>query len=169
MPYLRVPSKTEHFTFAMCARGDGKWMPTMFIFKKTLPNNPEYHGSGPENAAYAATESGHIDKSAYLAYIKHLNQYINNERPVVIFQDNLPAHKTPELVQFCVANDIHVINLPPKTSHILQPLDKLFGLVKTKIDQKKDEALLVNKGNIAKSKIPILVRFALASIKQSTF
>ena len=83
-------------------------------------------------------------------------------------RDNLRCHEDYQLIEFCAEKKIHLINFPAKTSHILQPLDKVFGLLKVKIDQKKDEALLLNQGNISKSKVPILVRFALNSIKPST-
>ena len=168
MPYLTVPGKQEHITFAMCAAANGRWLPPLVIFKNTLPSNDEFYISGPDNALYMATESGHIDTAAYLQYVKHLDKYITQDRPIVIFQDNLRCHEDFELIEFCASKKIHLINLPVKSSHLLQPLDKVFGLLKTKIEKKKNDALLTNNGLIGKSKVPVLLRLAMNDFKQKT-
>ena len=168
MPYMSAPGKQEHITMAMCASVEGNWLPPCVIFKNTLPSNDEYHISGPTNALFMATESGHIDSASYFAYIKHLDQYLNPERPVVVFQDNLKSHEDNDLIEFCAERQIHLVNFPPKTSHILQPLDKVFHPLKTKIDKKKDDALIVNNGAISKSKVPILLRFAMNDMRPQT-
>ena len=105
---------------AMGASASGKWLPPLFIFKGTVPTTDNsFFTSVPENALFAATDSGHIDSITYLNYIKHIEPFLGQERPVVIFQDNLGAHETFELVQFCTQSGIHLYNIPAKTSHIL--------------------------------------------------
>ena len=90
------------------------------------------------------------------------------ERPVVIFQDNLYAHDTPELVEFCVSKGIHLVNFPAHVTHILQPLNKLFGNLKTTIQAKAREASLLSQIGISLAKIPILLRLAIQSFKVGT-
>lgn len=127
MPYKIVTGVKEHVTFALCACANGDLLPPLFIYKNTLPVTDDFYQHGPQNAAYIATESGHINSYVYLKYIEHLEPFLNPIRPVVIFQDNLIAHENLNLIQFCIEHGIHLHNFPAKSSHRLQPLDKLFG------------------------------------------
>ena len=168
IPYRIYEGRQDHITFAMCASAAGNWLPTMFLYKGSLPRTEDYHSEGPSNALYKATESGHIDADSYLEYIKHLDKYLCPWRPLVIFQDNHRCHEDFRLIEYCIQNKIHLYNLPPKSSHLMQPLDKLFGPLKANIEKKKQEALLVNRGHITKSKVPISVRFAIDSMKKTS-
>ena len=115
---------------------------------------------------YTVTDSGHIDVESYLNYIKHLEPMLCNDRPVVIFQDNLFAHDRPELVEFCYSHKIHLFNFPSKSSHLLQPLDKMFGSLKSAIERTR-KAMLISPEGVSKNKVPILLRHALKSISAS--
>ena len=87
---------------------------------------------------------------------------------MVIFQDNLACHGSDMVVEFCVSKGIHLYNFPPKTSHIIQPLDKMFNNFKTTFDRKKQDAKLVYKNNMGREKIPALTRFTMqATSKES--
>ena len=141
-PYTIFGGTSEHITFTVCASADGQFLPPMITFR-SLPRSDEFHGEGPENALYSQSESGHTDTGLYLSYIKHLKPYLGPERSVVIFQDNLAAHENLELVRFCLEHGIMLYNFPSKTSHILQPLDKLFWSLKTNITKQKTEAKLM--------------------------
>ena len=59
-------------------------------------------------------------------------------------------------------------NFPSKTSHILQPLDKLFNLLKTKYDQKRADANMMAQRYVGTSKAPILCGFAMAAVSNNT-
>ena len=100
--------------------------------------------------------------------MKHLEPFLSKERPVLIFQDNLRAHEHPALIEFCQKKGIHLFNFPPKLSHILQPLDKLFGPLKKHFQQKHQEAMLVQQRYISNSKIPIVTRFAMGAVAEQT-
>ena len=83
---------SEHITFTIGASAAGEFLPSMITFK-TLPKSTSFHGEGPT--------SGHTDSQLYLSYIKHIEPFLNLQRPVIIFQDNLGAHENLELIQFC--------------------------------------------------------------------
>ena len=168
MPYKVYGGKTDHTTLTMCISADGRFLPTMFTFKGNVPSNPECHEDGPKDAIYSSSESGHIDTELYTQYVCHLEPFLGPNRPVAIFQDNLSCHDNPELIDFCLEKQIHLFNIPAKSSHIVQPLDKLFGLLKKKIAKTKHEAMLVHQQPMNKSKIPTIVRFAIRSIGQDT-
>ena len=75
------------------------------------------------------------------------------------------AHEINDLVEFCMNKQIHLMNFPSKTSHILQPLDKLFGILKHKIQTRAREAALFFKGSVNETKTPILLRFAVEAMR----
>ena len=68
-----------------------------------------------------------ISLSKGLATLWFKNVFVKNvgrERPVVLLFDGHRTHTHLELVEHARAEDITLIELPPHTSHILQPLDK---------------------------------------------
>ena len=132
VPYKIYGGVQEHITLTMCASADGKWMPPMFTFKTSLPTSDDYHTLGPQNALFNTSESGHINTEVYRDYLMHLEPHLNPVRPVVILQDNLKCHEDYDLCMFRAEKGIHLFNFPKKVSHIIQPLDKLFGPLKQK-------------------------------------
>ena len=133
MPYKTFGGSQEHVTMAIGACANGEWLPTMIIFKGNIPSGSNIVNEGPANAIYISTDSGHMDTERYIQYITHIEPFLNRNRPVVIFQDNLSSHENYDLVEFCVRHGIHLFNFPSKTSHLLQPMDKLFGPLKSKL------------------------------------
>ena len=109
-----------------------------------------------------------MDKTAYIQYIKHLEPHLGPSRPVCIFQDNLSSHESFELVEFCVKHGILLYNFPSKVSHLIQPLDKLFNLVKTKFNQKRADANLMQQQFVSNAKIPVVFRFAMEAVSTNT-
>ena len=105
--------------------------------------------------------AGHINTELYLRYLTHIEPFLSKDRPVVIFQDNLACHGKDEIVDFCISKQIHLFNFPGKTSHLLQPLDKLFGPFKTRLEHVKQEAMIVSQRTIPKEKVTILTRFTM--------
>ena len=168
IPYKTFCGSMEHITMVMCASAGGEWMPPMFIFKGNIPSNTKFIEFGPKDAIYTSTESGHIDKDNYFKYIMHLEPFLHQTRPVVVFQDNLGSHENYELSDYCVQNGIHLFNFPSKTSHILQPLDKLFGPLKTKYDLKRADANMMAQKYVGTSKVPIICRLAMSAVSNET-
>ena len=167
MPYKVFSGMQDHITLTMCASATGDFLPPMFTFKSNKPSGTDYHTLGPQNALYTSSESGHIDSNIYFDYIKHLEPYLSSERPVIIFQDNLGPHESYDVVKYCMNKNIHLYNFPAKVSHLIQPLDKIFGPLKLKIEQKKQEAMLLQQKHISKEKIPVITQFAMGALDRN--
>jgi hypothetical protein len=165
--YSTTHSNIEHITYTMCANAAGEFMPPMITFKQSLPTEDGFEKNGPRNALYSCSESGHIDADLYFLYIKHLDKFLGNDRPVAIFQDNLGAHESLPLIEFCYAKQIHLFNFPSHVSHLLQPLDKVFGEFKEKLEKKAGEAYMLSH-SMNKNKVSIIAKFAMQAIKKST-
>ena len=165
VPYKVYGGTSEHITFTIGASADGVFLPPMITFQ-SLPKADQFHGEGPANALYSQSASGHTDTTLYFNYIKHIEPFLSPERPVVIFQDNLGAHENLELIQFCLSKGIYLYNFPSKTSHLLQPMDKLFWKFKENVWIQKSKAKLLHNGFIAKTKIPLITRFAMDAMSR---
>ena len=167
MPYKVFQGAHAHVTLTLCIRADGEWVPPMFTFKGSIPGNDDLHVTGPTKAFYSQSQSGHIDSDLYFEYIKHIEPLLHPDRPVVILQDNHSCHENSALIEFCLAKKIHLFNFPPKVTHLIQPLDKMFGYFQDVFQQKRNDALVIQQSNLPQSKIPILTRFTMDSIPKS--
>lgn len=94
-----------------------------------------------DDLEYIHSDSGYMNHEIMIHYITTiLAPYIVNQRkrigenssPCVLIMDNLKSHYTQEVRNvFDNINDLHIIFLPPHTSHFLQPLDlSFFGIFK---------------------------------------
>ncbi|CAB3228469.1 unnamed protein product [Arctia plantaginis] len=53
------------------------------------------------------------------------------EQPILLILDNHASHMSLQIFEHCKQNNIHMLSLPPHTSHRMQPLDVTFlGLFK---------------------------------------
>ncbi|CAH2000355.1 unnamed protein product [Acanthoscelides obtectus] len=62
-------------------------------------------------------------------FIKHTKS--SKENKCILVLDNHESHISPKALEKCKLNDMHLLTLPPHTSHQLQPLDvSVFGPLK---------------------------------------
>ena len=82
---------------------------------------------GPVGTFYDVSESGWMDSINFLSWFN--NQFMSAVRlltesgPVVLIIDGHYSHVSLELIKLARDNNIHLLCLPPNTTHILQPLD----------------------------------------------
>lgn len=75
------------------------------------------------------SDSGFINTDLFLKWLKHFKSFakasteFNN---VLLILDNHSSHISLEAILFCRENGIHLLSLPPHSSHKLQPLDVCF-------------------------------------------
>ena len=114
---------SEHISVHCCVNTEGESLPPMLIFSGGYPGGA-YHKNGPINAAYATTDSGFMDKETYFQWFeKVFLQHCVKERPIMLLQDGAISHISPMLIDSALKNDVILLCLPSKTTHILQPLD----------------------------------------------
>ena len=64
-------------------------------------------------------------------YVKHTRDSLKLVGPLVLFLDGHLSHISIQVVDLAIENDIHIICLPPHSSHAWQPLDVcVYGPVK---------------------------------------
>ena len=106
----------------------GHFIPPMMIFKRKRLN-PDLIERAPPGTTAGCSDSGWIDKDLFMKYIKH---FINHSKcsldsKILLILDGHKSHtKNIELIEYARANGLHMLSLPPHTSHKLQPLDRSF-------------------------------------------
>jgi len=131
-----VPSegKSMH-TVLVCGNAAGEYLPLYVLFKGT--GRQLYHSwmaGTPEGTCFNVTPSGWMEDYAFEEWIIEvfLKFLEGKPKPVVLFFDGHNSHLTFKSAINCQQNGIHLICLPPYTSHTLQPLDVgVFGPMKT--------------------------------------
>ena len=86
------------------------------------------------------------------------------DRPIILTQDNLGSHLGIELIRFCRDKRLELVCFPPKTTHVLQPADAVFHLLKLRFSEISRTANMANGGSINKSKFSgtyILIEWSL--------
>lgn len=57
----------------------------------------------------------------------------NPDKPILLFVDGHGSHVTREMIELARQHNVHIVRLPPHTTHMLQPLDVgCFGLLQRK-------------------------------------
>ncbi|KAF2904072.1 hypothetical protein ILUMI_02106 [Ignelater luminosus] len=99
-----------------------------------------------EAALKVVTSGESIQKSAArfeipFKWLKHFATHVNVsvENPVLLVMDNHSSHSSFPSYLFCREKGIHIVSIPPHTSHRLQPLDLTFyGPLKTAFNKERD-------------------------------
>lgn len=88
--------------------------------------------------------------------LKHIKKHINCsiENKLFLILDNHRSHMNVACLQFCKANGIIVLSLPPHCSHKMQPLDVgVFSPLKTNIDQSMQDFMLNHPGDVITTRL----------------
>lgn len=128
-------------TTVVCAlSASGQYIPPLFIFKRKRMKDG-LDKNGPVGAIYKCSESGWITEELFCNWLEHFQKHVNatKEQPVLLVLDNHSTHSSLNSYNFCRDSGIHIVSLPPHTSHRLQPLDiTFFGPLKAAYHQECD-------------------------------
>ncbi|XP_052284973.1 uncharacterized protein LOC127881261 [Dreissena polymorpha] len=160
----------NHITAHLCVCADGRFLPTMIIFKGSLPHT-RFTDGVPDTWLYGSSSTGYIDHELFQTwFMKGFLPHCGRARPVVLIMDNHDAHISLPVIQAARANDVVLIGFPGHTTHILQPLDvKIIGTLKTNMASlASDLGIVCPSFTIGKSKYPVLLKYAMDRITPST-
>ncbi|CAG7722916.1 unnamed protein product [Allacma fusca] len=104
----------------------GQYVPPMYIFPQgiDLRNVP----NKPQGAVLHHSKRGWSDSDAFMKWLKlfHATVQPSEIKPILLMIDNHGSHISYEAVRYCRSSFIHILTLPPHTTHKLQPLDVAF-------------------------------------------
>jgi len=109
-------------TTVVCAMSaSGIYVPPMFIFRRKNMNSRLMNNCTP-GAVGVPSPSGWIDRNLFVRYLQHFVAYVkpSESNQVLVIVDGHQSHKSIEAIQFARDNYLHIITIPPHTSHKLQ-------------------------------------------------
>lgn len=116
-------------TVEICYSAAGFYIPPLLIFPR-VRKNPLFEKGLPPESLVECHSSGWMQSNIFApTWFNHFLKYSKptKEEPVLLILDGHSTHtKNLELVQMAKENNVHILVIPPHTSHRLQPLDVSF-------------------------------------------
>ncbi|XP_055708232.1 uncharacterized protein LOC129805249 [Phlebotomus papatasi] len=139
----------ESITICAFVNAAGESIPPVYLFprKKT---HPEYMEGSLEGSIAFYNDRGYMDSPTFLKVLDHFKNHTfastNNE--ILLILDNHASHLSLDAIKFCRDSGIHMLTLPPHTSHRTQPLDlSVFGPFKAYCASAFDSWISAGGGN----------------------
>jgi len=164
--YEVQPGRQEWVTVIECIAATGEKIPPYVIFKGQNLMSNWLPKPLPKGWMFAANASGWTNNYHGMKWIEHFEsatrkQLRSPDDYRLLLCDGHDSHVSADLVSFCIHNRIHLILLPPHSSHLLQPLDVgVFGPLKRAISTQISR--LVRSGVSRIQKVEWLERFIVA-------
>jgi 4-hydroxybenzoate polyprenyltransferase len=134
----KQPGSRAWTSFVECISATGKALPPLVIFKgesvqqQWFPKDLRPYASWE----FTATQKGWITDATAVEWLEKV--YIPGSKPAdpseprLLVVDGHGSHESTDFMWLCFKNNIHLLFLPPHTSHVLQPLDlAVFSALKT--------------------------------------
>ena len=114
--------KGKMHTILTCISASGNALLPMMIFprKQTPPGN--FHEGAVVQTLFCNSPNGWINNDLFLQWFKFFLANIPT-RPVLLIMDGHGTHMSIELIELARSNGVHLLCLPPHTTHTLQPTD----------------------------------------------
>ena len=132
----------------------GVAIPPFIVLQGKTHRQSNYAYEVKAEATFAVSESGYMDDDLGLQYLKmHFDPYIRDPKfqvedagsdarpgpaakyggpPRCLIVDGHSSHIAWRVIQYALENNIHIICLPSRSTHLLQPLDVgCFGVLQT--------------------------------------
>ncbi|XP_044733230.1 jerky protein homolog-like [Chrysoperla carnea] len=156
----------KNITICCCISATGQYIPPMIIYpRQRMPASLER--GGPNGSIYKCSKSGWMNEELFLDWIKHFKEHTRStlENEVLLILDNHSSHISLNIYQYCRENGIHMVTLPPHTSHRTQPLDlTVFGPLKSALH--KECQTYMNTNNYEKlTPVDLIPLFTKAYLK----
>lgn len=133
--YARDPDIKEWVTIIECINAAGSRLRPLVIFKGRDIQSTWFSDTSPD-WRYTTSVNGWTSNELGLewftnSFLKEAVPPAESEIHTILVMDNHASHTTPEIQHLCLLHHVHIVFLPPHSSHILQPLDlSYFGPLK---------------------------------------
>lgn len=130
----------RNITALFAANAAGNFIPPLMVYPRKRMST-QLQRNGPVGAVYTCSSNGWSNEEIFLQWLAHFKTHAHptESEPVLLILDNHSSHVSLDIYNFCRANFIHMVSLPPHTSHRLQPLDlTFFGPLKNALYREYD-------------------------------
>lgn len=138
--------KTVTVICAMSA--SGVYLPPMLIFPRKRMVDSLMHGAPPQSIG-CCSPNGWTDSDLFVKWLMHFIQFTNSSKQSqhVIILDGHHSHKSLAAINVARDHGIHLITLPPHSTHKMQPLDRTyFKSLKAAYNLEADSWMIGNPG-----------------------
>jgi hypothetical protein len=106
------------------AAGD-QFIPPLFVFPRVRLDS-EIKKDVPEGSLFDAQPNGWITSEGFLKWLKEFVRRVNPTAtdPVLLIVDSHASHKNLDVILFARSHHVHMLSLPPHTTHKLQTPDR---------------------------------------------
>jgi DDE superfamily endonuclease len=137
--FVDDPGQRELVTATECCSATGYHVPVMLIFKGAYHLRKYVKNDLSGDTFFGRSESGFTNDKLTLAWLEHFNRYTEKRtigRYRMLIFDGYGSHITQPFIEYCWEHRIRPFQLPPHSTHLLQPLD--VGIFQTyKLNLKK--------------------------------
>ena len=139
----------KNITVMACCSASGNFLPPFVIFRRKTLNRGLVKGEVP-GTSYALSDRGWMDHEIFDNWFtQHFLIHASPARPLLLLLDGHSTHYHPGFITKAAHEQVVVFCLPPNTTHLLQPLDKVaFGPLKTYCNETCQEFLRENPGQV---------------------
>lgn len=126
----------------------GMYVPPMLIFPRKRMVDALMAGAPPQAVGYASP-NGWTDAELFLRWLEHFVNFTNASKDVkqIIILDGHHSHKTLAAVTYAREHGLHLLTLPPHSTHKMQPLDRTyFKSLKSGYNAACDSWMVANPG-----------------------
>ena len=112
-------------TLVLCGNALGTMVPPLFVFPR-VKNNPLLLRGAPTGSVQHNALTGWIQTESFVTWLKHFISFTGSteQNPTFVILDGHATHvKSLEVVDIARSNGVHIICLPPHSTHRMQPLD----------------------------------------------
>lgn len=136
----------KNITVICAMSASGGYIPPLFVHPRARMS-PLLERGGPAGSIYRCSKNGWSNDELFFEWLEHFNKHAHPsaDQPVLLIMDNHDSHVSLKIYEYCRVNYIHVVTIPPHTSHRLQPLDiSFFGPLKNEINKESDRFMRLN-------------------------
>ena len=101
----------------------------------------------PDGWHIVASETGYVTEEIFFNWFEEVfipNAKPSATNPCILLMDNHASHISARIIKLAMECHVSILNQPPHSSHFLQPLDKIFGLLKDGISSSSHAAQLIH-------------------------
>nr|XP_049694742.1 uncharacterized protein LOC126054213 [Helicoverpa armigera] len=126
-PERIVNSTKGNISLMFTATAAGRCLPLYVVYKATNLYS-EWINGGPPETRYNCTKSGWFDSAMFEDYFETIiiSWAKETEGAKVVICDNLSSHFSVKVVELCAQHNIKFVFIPPRSTHLTQPLDVAF-------------------------------------------
>ncbi|XP_039278688.1 uncharacterized protein LOC120350209 [Nilaparvata lugens] len=136
----------RNITVICCFSASGTYVPPMIIYPRKRMS-PLLERGGPVGALYRCSHNGWSNEDLFHEWLEHFKKFCKPtaEDPVLLLLDNHGSHISLNTYNYCRLNHIHIVSIPPHTSHKIQPLDvSFYGPLKKSFNNECDKFMRAN-------------------------